>query len=233
MRGARAIVLAILLGACTPRIAPPPPGIEPGTTFAAHRVHGGYAIDRLENGRNGMIEATGWRPWSDGPGFLVEADGYTVAALGQPSTAVVGVRTTPSAPVVATVEPSWDNQAIRLTVNTADGTAFRTGPFQRLSGSGDSVLRRTALTNLDVRGTYRAELLDAAGHPVGWFQVNEWEPYSPRLFQGVLPPGVPAAGPALTVAVGSELDWIDQHTLDVYRGGSGNRQDESGRGGGK
>src|SRR5262245_57666151 len=232
MHAGRVVALALLLGACARTIEPLPPGtLEPGTTFAAHRVHGGYAIDRFEDGRGGMIEATGWARWSAGPAFLVQADGYTVAALGLHSTATVGVRAAPAAPVIATVEPAWDDQAIRLTVRTADGTAFRTGPFERLAGGGESVLRRTALTNLDVRGTYRAELLDTAGRRVGWFQVNEWEPYSPRLFQGVLPPDVPAAGPALAIAVGSELDWIEDHTIDVNRGGSGNRLDQSGRGG--
>jgi hypothetical protein len=49
-----------------------------------------------------------------------------------------------------------------------------------------------------------------------------------RLYDGLLPAAVgPGLAAAAAVALGSELDWIEDHALDVYRGSSGGPVRES------
>src|SRR5262249_10740393 len=79
-------------------------------------------------------------------------------------------------------------------------------------------LSRNVQTNLDLRGVYRATIFDGGDAPVGWFEVRAPSPDAPRVFQGRLPQMPFTAGPALVVALASELDWIEAHTIDVYRG---------------
>ena len=76
---------------------------------------------------------------------------------------------------------------------------------------------------IDVRGTYQAALRDAKGAPVGWLRVRVG-PYlpAPRIFEGVVPAAVdPALSAAAAVALDAEIDWIEAHALDVYRGDGG------------
>src|SRR5436853_27601 len=82
------------------------------------------------------------------------------------------------------------------------------------------VLSRIAQTSVDVRGTYRAVVRNAQGGEVGWLRVKI-SPYqeSPRIYDGVLPSDVaPGTAAAIAVALCSEIDWIENHTLDVNRG---------------
>ena len=91
------------------------------------------------------------------------------------------------------------------------------------------MLSRNAQTVLDVRGTYRAALRDAKGGETGWLRVKV-TPYaeSPRIYDGVLPAEVgPGLAAATAVALGSEIDWIENHALNVYRGTSGGPLRES------
>jgi hypothetical protein len=116
------------------------------------------------------------------------------------------------------VRPGWSRQAVRFAVAT-DAGHFWLGPFQRVgAGAGLTMLSRAAQTNLDLRGVYRAPIVDMKGAQRGWFEVLVPSPDAPRVFQGRLPAASPAFGPALVVALGSELDWIDLHVIDVYRG---------------
>ena len=79
------------------------------------------------------------------------------------------------------------------------------------------------MTLLDVQGIYRATVYDAHDQPVGWWEVNAVEPFRPRVFAGALPHTSPAAEAGLMLALSSEIDWIEDHALDVYRGNSGGR----------
>src|SRR5437762_1623466 len=103
--------------------------------------------------------------------------------------------------------------------------------IERIGGSGYSVLSRNAQTLLDVRGTYRAEILDANDRRVGWWGVHIAEPFEPRLFEGVVPGVSLAMEAGVTLALNSEIDWIEDHTLDVYRGTSSGRLRERSGGG--
>ena len=89
--------------------------------------------------------------------------------------------------------------------------------------AGYSVLSRNALTLLDVEGTYRATVFDEHDQPVGWWEVEVVEPFRPRVFSGSLPGTSPAAEAGLMLALNSEIDWIENHVLDVWRGMSGGR----------
>jgi len=201
--------------------------IEPGVNFAAHREHDRIVVDRLPDGTGGVIAPLGWFHLGGAPTFVLTRDGETTAGLWLTAPATVQVRTgrSRSAGVVAAVEPSWDDNAIWLTLRPADGAPLRTTTFERTGAGGSpAVLSRIAQTTVDVRGTYRAAVRDGQGHEVGWLRVKI-SPYqeSPRIYDGVLPPEVaPGAAGAIAVALCSEIDWIESHTLDVNRGtGSG------------
>ena len=217
--------VAVLAAACArPIERPSPSAIDDAATFVAHRVHGGFAIDRLDAG-TGEIRSVA-RLGSTGPTFEVRGDDGSRAALwvAAPATVTARPSAVPTTPPAVTIEPSWDAQAIRLTIRSPDGAWYRTDVLARVDGrSGSPVFRRGVDTTLDARGTFRADLRDPSGAAAGWIEVRVPSPDEPRLFQGVLPPSAPIIGAALTVALDSEIDWIEDHALDVYRGASGGR----------
>jgi hypothetical protein len=220
--------LLVLLSACAASFGNGParfsaPELDPEATFAAHQVHNGFRIDRLQGGSIAVVEPAWWS-WGS-PKFRVRAaDETTLGDLWLTATAHVVVRGS-STPREGDVEPTWDDGAIRLTLRPRTGAPVRCGIFKRVGGSGYSVLSRNAQTLLDVQGTYRAAVTDASDHPVGWWQVYIAEPFQPRLFEGVVPGVSPAIEAGLTLALNSEIDWIENHTLDVYRGTSSGRLD--------
>jgi hypothetical protein len=190
------------------------PSVDPSATFVAHSVHGGLAIDRLGDGASGRLEARAFGM------FVLRRLDTPVAALWLtgPSAVVARAGTSETARVTATVQPSWGEQSIRLRLACA-GATLAAGPFVRTDGrSGLPTLSRIGQTSLDTRGTYRASLLDEHGGPHGWFEVRVPGPDEPRVFSGSLSEPCFEAGPALALALVSELDWIDDNTIDVYRG---------------
>jgi hypothetical protein len=217
VRAFAAAIAIVAAAACVPRTeAPSVAPLDPDATFAAHAVHGGLAIDRFAGDRTGRIDARGFGWFMTT--FVVRVDGATVATVWLVAPATVTAESA-APPATLAVEPSWTDQAIRFSLRDGAGVGFRTGPFVRIDGgAGMPVLSRTGQTNLDARGTYRAEIVRDDGVPAGWFEVRVPSPDAPRLFAGVLPAAPVAAGPALAVALGSELDWIDAHVIDVYRG---------------
>jgi len=202
-----------------------PLAVDPDANFAAHREHGGLVVDRLAPGRAGELRPARWVRLPGDPTFVLEADGERIAALWVAGERVV-VRRAPAedAPVVGEIDPAWDAGAIRLVIRAADGSSLRTDPFARkVADTGPDALTRASQTVIDVRGTYQAALRDAKGAPVGWLRVRVG-PYlpAPRIFEGVLPAAVdPALSAAAAVALDAEIDWIEAHTLDVYRGDGG------------
>jgi len=199
-----------------------PVAVDPDANFAAHREHGGLVVDRLGPGRAGELRPARWVRLPGDPTFVLEADGERIAALWVAGERVV-VRRAPAedAPVVGEIDPAWDAGAIRLVIRAADGSSLRTDPFARkVADTGPDALTRASQTVIDVRGTYQAALRDAKGAPVGWLRVRVG-PYlpAPRIFEGVLPATVdPALSAAAAVALDAEIDWIEAHALDVYRG---------------
>jgi len=214
------LAAAVWLGGvgCAP-VRLPPGDLDPSATFAAHQIHEGFLIDRLRAGGTGIVEPAPFLHLSGAPEYRVRVDRATVGTVRLLAPAAVELRET-SLPEPGEVEPAWDDGAIRLTVRADGGRPLRVGPFRRIGGSGYSVLSRNAQTVLDVRGTYRAPVVDERGVTMGWWEVRIAEPYGPRLFQGVLPDVSATEGAGVTVALDSEVDWIVNHTLDVYRGTS-------------
>lgn len=207
-------------GGCA--FAPQRLSVTPGATFAAHQEHQGLAFDRLTGGGNAVLRSPGLG-WPGTPAFFLERDGQRVAAFSVVEPATVDVRAGSSShgPVVARVVPEWENNAIRLTLQSADGATLKTDLFARVPSDGATpALTRLVQSTMDLRGTYRATLRDTAGADVGWLGVRVG-PYldAPRIYDGSLPDGVsPELGAATTVALASELDWIEAHSLDPYRG---------------
>src|SRR5438128_9532456 len=172
--------LFVLLACAACRLVSPPfVPIDPVVDFAAHVEHDRIVVDRLPDGSRGIVEAPGWFRWGGAPTFVLTRDGQTVAGLWLTAPATVQVRASRSrtAPVRATIEPSWDDNAIRLAIRPPDGPSLRTDAFQRTAmGGGPSVLTRNAQTSIDVRGTYRAAVRDASGAEAGWLRVDR-SPY--------------------------------------------------------
>src|SRR5262249_54898166 len=195
--------------------------IDPDVNFAAHVEHDHIILDRVPGVHGGVVEAPGWFHWGTTPSFVVLSEGKKVANLSLTAPATVQVRSGDGAgSVLGSVEPSWDDNAIRLTLHSPDAAVFRSDVFARaVTGGGPAVLTRSAQLIIDVRGTYRAALRDPKGGEAGWLRVKV-TPYaeSPRIYDGVLPTAVgPGVAAATAVALGSEIEWIENHTVNVYR----------------
>src|SRR5437773_1457569 len=198
---------------------------RPNSCSAAWRMERRLVVDRLGPGRAGELQPPRWVRLPGDPTFVLEADGERIAALWVLGQRVV-VRRAPAedAPVLGEIDPAWDAGAIRLVIRATDGSSFRTDAFARkVADTGPDALTRASQTVIDVRGTYQAALRDAKGAPVGWLRVRVG-PYlpAPRIFEGVVPAAVdPALSAAAAVALDAEIDWIEAHALDVYRGDGG------------
>jgi len=216
---------SLLAGAGCHRFGGPVP-VDPGVTFAAHRERGGLAIDRLKGGGPGTLQAPGWLRAPDAPTYLLRTDGETRAALWAFGRSRVLVRREPSthAESLGEVTASWEDGAIRLTLYLPAGTSFHTDAFTREGGgTGPGTLSRTAQTVLDVRGTYRAAVHNGSGAAAGWLRVRV-SPYqeAARIYDGVLPPEIDdGLAAAAAVAIDTEVTWVEDHALDVYRGTGG------------
>jgi len=204
--------------------------VDPAATFAAHQEHRELVIDRLGPGRSGTLRPAGWLRLPGSPTFLLQADGDTIAALWLSGARVV-VRQKPSeaAPLVGEVVPSWQDGAVQLTLQPAGGPALRTDHFVRMGVGSTPTLTRAAQTVLDLRGSYEGTVRDANGGAVGWFRVR-LGPYlpAPRIFEAALPAAVPSEiVAAAAAALDAEVDWIEDHVLNVYRGSGGGGLEQS------
>src|SRR5262245_20782926 len=227
-----AVVFAICLciASCT-AIYRPTVKRDPAATFGAHRVSKGLDIDRLERGRTATLRPVSWLRLSCEPTYALTAEGQRIAAFWMHGIRVVVRReASEGSPPIGRIDPSWDENAIRLAIRPAEGPSFQTDPFIRQqTGGGPDRLSRIAQTVLDVRGSYEAVLRDEKGAAVGNLHVRI-TPYqeAARVYEFVLPPAIP---PALAVAAAAsldaEIDWIEDHAVNVYRGSGAGHLGES------
>src|SRR3989442_11157246 len=128
MRVPTTLALLALLG-CV-RLSRPVP-IDPGVNFAAHVQRDEIVLDRVPGGHGGRVDVPGWFHWGE-PSFVVTANGQTVAdlALTAPATVQVRTRGGVDAPVLAAVEPSWEDNAIRLTLHSSRDAVLRSDVFE-------------------------------------------------------------------------------------------------------
>ena len=206
---------------CAPATALLP--VDPGVTFAAHRVHAGFVIDTMRGGEPACLAPPRWLRLPGEATFALSGAGAGEEALwvGGPGQVTVHRTLSSESPIVGTIVPSWDNNAIRIAIEPAQGGPFTTDVFAREDvGGGVSVLSRLAQLSIDVPGTYRATLRDPAGRPVGWIRVAiGLHQAAPEIYAAVLPPDIDEAlAAASVVALGEEIDWIEYHTYDVYGG---------------
>jgi hypothetical protein len=205
--------------------------VDPEATFAAHPEHGGIALDRTRSGAAGRIRPAGWLRTPGAPTFVLRIEEQPVAFFWPTGDGVV-VRSGQSsaAPPTLEVEQAFETGAVKLTIRRRDEGELRTDTLAREGGgTGPSRLSRNAQTVLDVRGTYRAAVRDDKGTPIGWFRVRIG-PYqeAARVYDARLPADVDDTVPAaVTLALDDEIDWIERHAIDVYRGNPGDPLERS------
>ena len=218
----RALILAGLVLGSAAAGAPAQHG-EPEATLAAHGEHGRLVFDRLLGTGAAELVVPGGLHWPGTP-FELQAGGRSLAVLRAigPGEVQVDERNGDEARAAGRVEPRWEDGAIRLTLRTPDGQAFETGFFDRPSASGspEHLCRSAANTILDVRGKYRAVLRNPSGRSVGWLTIRVDLSGTPvRSYEGALPDVItPGLAAATALALDTEIDWIETHAGDVYRG---------------
>lgn len=217
--GTCVLAVGVMIGCAAPLRAVP---VDSDVNFAAHIEHRGLVIDQMA-GASAVLAPAGSLLFSDGPRFLLQQQGKTVAALWfqDPGHMIVRQTADPQSPLIGEVDAAWNEGSIRLTLKPASGPAFQTTDFTRTDGRlSSATLRWDATTVLDVRGTYRAELRDSTGAPVGWLRVRA-SPYrgARRIYDGVVPASL--NGPLATAAVAvlnSDVRYIRNRALNVYLG---------------
>jgi hypothetical protein len=201
------LLVALLAGCRTPRTVLP---VDPGVTFAAHRVANGFVLDRTRSGETGSLERRGRLHEPDAPDFVLRIGDEPRAGLWVVGRTRVLVRDSLSnrAPRAAEVLSSWDGGAIRLSLLPEHGGPLQTDPFRGEGPVGGRVLTRTSSPS----GTYRAIVREADGAEAGWFRVDVGSETLPRVYDAILPERVDdaLAGAAATV-LDAELGWIAEH----------------------
>jgi hypothetical protein len=191
---------------------------EPETTFTAHAIHGGLAIDHMTGGQPTMLEPQGWFHWPGDPTLVMPGGRHPVGLwLVETGHVVVRDGTTENSPVIGRVEPSWDDNAIRLTLRPADGPPIQSDVFQRVgTGTGRSVLTRLVDISPEVAGTYQAAMRTPDGAEVGWLRVSVGGRPGSIVWQGDLPASVDEGLAAATAqALRSEVEFILDHARGV------------------
>jgi len=189
--------------------------------FSAHVEHQGLVFDQAANGEPAVLVPAG-SLFSRGPNYLLQSGGRTLAALWVDGSGHVTVRRTadPSGPPIGRVAATWDHDAIRLTLQPADGQALQLGRFHRVDHPRSEILGVGATTVLDLRGMYVAQLRNDKGEDSGWLRVRS-SPYQDarRIYEGNLPASVPEPlAAAAVLLVNSDISSVRSHTVDVYLG---------------
>ncbi len=226
-RSRRFLCLVLATGLLSVGCVTPPPTVaaDPATDFAAHVDHRGLVVDRGTGGAPATLVSAGTPLWKDGPRYLLQANGQTLAALwnDRPGHMLVRQSADAWAPIVGEIDATWKEGAIRLQLTRVDGTVFRIGRFRREDiRSAPSMLSSSLIsTNLDLSGTYRAEFRNDQGTPIGWVRVTIDPAFdsASRHYDADVPPLV--NGVLTTAAielVDMDIDWIEAHAQDVHTG---------------
>jgi hypothetical protein len=216
-----ALALVTVLGGLAPAFADP--AVSEAPTFAAHDVHGGLVVDRMEGHEPAVATAPSWLRMPGQPTLVVKDGDKEEAALWLTAPAEVVVRkaASTSAPLDGQVKPSWENESIRLTIEPANAPPLKSDIFVREDlDAGPRELTRRAALSTDVQGSYRALLRRPDGKPVGWLRVRvSAHGWSPVRYEAVLPPQVDEGlAVASAEALDSEIDWIRDEAYGVHRG---------------
>jgi len=206
-RGTLAAVAAV---ACVAILS----GTASATPFSAQLTHRGLVTD--QSGTAGALVPTGLFRRAGEPMFVYKSGGRTVAGVWSngPDSAVVRSGTSESAPVIGRVVPSWDGDALRITIEPAGGKALKTDAFGR-TGARPDTLSRTILTRGELEGTFQANLRSDDRGANGWLSVRI-DPEGATRIEGDLPAGInPALAAAAAQAIDSEVDSIHQEISDV------------------
>ncbi len=203
------LAAGLLGGGCV--VAAKPIPVPPGLTFAAHTVHGGLVVDRMQNGDTGVAEPEGGWSSLTNPEFDVHFNGANGdRRLVGTGPIVIHRGTSDEGPVSGRVEPSWDDQAIRLTLRPANGPPLTSDVFTRIDGgAGMEELTRTRSTRSTCEEPTRRRCgIPRDGRRLASHPRRPWSPtYGDR--EGVLPPTI-GEGMAVAAAetLGTEVDWI-------------------------
>jgi hypothetical protein len=219
---ARGLLAAVVLTAWTASGEVSPPAGEGPATFSAHQTHDGLVIDHMRGGEPAVFAPEGWFRLPGEPILVMRDASGQHAGLWLVETGSIVVRDGPTkdARVTGRVEPSWDDEAIRLSLEPVGGVPLRSDVFRRIDlGPGPSALSRSTDDSLQVLGTYEAILRDPDGKDVGWMRV-EITNRGPTLvsYHAALPAGVDESlAAAAAQALGSEVDYIENHVRGTWR----------------
>jgi len=118
-----------------------------------------------------------------------------------------------------TVDAYWEHGTIRFAFTPAAAAALRTDAFARVDGRRAApLLGEAVVTDLDVRGVYRADIRDASGTPVGWLRVSV-SPFDmpPRVYDGRIPATLTHQMIRTALArLDAEIDAIEARAADVH-----------------
>ncbi len=218
MPSTRALVglgLLLLVAACAgPATTRPGAPVDPALTLSARETQRGLVFDRLPSGGSGMLVPAGRLRLANDPAYVFQTTTGTIATLWEgPQEVTVRRGPKPDSPLIGRVVTGWQNQSVRLLIESTTGPTLATEVFTRQSGAGASTLTRAPKRMEPVRGTFRSPVRTGDGSSVvGWLAVTV-TPDGAMSLAGVLPASVPdplaaAAGAVLE----SEVYWIEAKT---------------------
>jgi hypothetical protein len=192
-------------------------GTSSASPFSAELTHRGLVTG--QNGTMGMLVPRGLFRRPGDPMFVYKSDGRTIAGVWSygPDAAIVRSGTSESAPVIGRIVPSWDGDALRISIEPASGPTITTDVFGREGSGPDVPLSRTISSRGQLQGTYRATLRSNGSGKAGWLSVSV-DPEGATRFDGDLPPAIsPALAAAAVQAIDTEVYSVRQDLTDVYR----------------
>jgi hypothetical protein len=185
-------------------------------SFVAQATHGGLVVTPA-TGSAGRLVPNGMLHRSGEPTYVYGSEGNVVAGVWQtaPDAAVVRGGTTADGPLIGRIVPSWKDNALQLTIETAQGPTVQSSVFQRDGGAGPSTLDRDTMSRVGLEGKYRATLRSAGGKDAGWLMVDV-DPEGGTRFSGDFPPDIPPSlAAAAAEAVNMEVAFIYGNADDV------------------
>ncbi len=218
MMGTIAVGALVAVGCAAKAV---PVAVDPSLTFAAHETHAGLVIDRDASGGTAVATPEGGLHLESVYELRAQDGSVQRLRVMSPGHVVVERHPAPSEHAeFGRVDPTWDNNAIRLTIRPADGPALQSGLFRRTDyGAGSAVLTRNDRDRIDLEGAYQAALRTPDGATVGWlgFVIGKGQP-GHVMYEAVLPRTIDtglAAGAA--TALGSEIAYIEANSHGISR----------------